>query len=291
MDALSRPRRRLSISVDPHRALRGNQAFAEPPVSDNPLLERVGTQGLMMLLFLAAQAALAGLSVERIDEHSFRMELAAPQAGLQPAARLACQKRKPVFARYRIVSEVPPEGAKPASPAGRSLEQQLLCLETGRRAVPAATRPDPQWQPTATDERALLAATYEYFTAKDAGRYAEAHGRLSDRMKAATPLAEWATGARLFNAEAGPALGRRVIEISWYNHPTDAPEPGIYVAADYSAEFERLEFVCGYVMWRLLPDGSFRLVREEQNLARKRGPKPMASIDRDPMRVRLGCKD
>jgi hypothetical protein len=44
-------------------------------------------------------------------------------------------------------------------------------------------------------------------------------------------------------------------------------------------------------MWRLLPDGSFRLVREEQNLARKRGAKPMASIDRDPMRIRLGCKD
>lgn len=249
----------------------------------------------MMLLILAAQAASAGISVERIDEMSFRMELAAPegssvgdlQARLLPAARLACQKGRPLLGRYRLVSE---EGSKAPAPT-RLLEQELLCVRSDARRIAAAAAADPQWQPGPTDQQALLAATYSYFAAKDAGRYGEAHSQLSDRMKAAAPLAAWTEGASAFNAEAGPALGRRVVEISWYNHPTDAPEPGIYVAADYSAEFERLEFVCGYVMWRLLPDGSFRLAREEQNLARKRGPKPMAKIDREPMRIRLGCKD
>jgi hypothetical protein len=43
-------------------------------------------------------------------------------------------------------------------------------------------------------------------------------------------------------------------------------------------------------MWRLQPDGSFRLVREEQNLVHKRG-RPMADIDRTPLRTRIGCKD
>lgn len=247
---------------------------------------------LQLILAALAPAATQNVSVERIDETSFRMTIAAPPAStvealrrrLLPAARLACQKQRPVFARYRVSAEEPGKAAA-------MLEQELICAATLLRPNAAATTPNPSWSPAPADQQELLAATYAYFFAKDAGRYAEAHGFLSDSMKAATPLPAWADAARMFNAEAGPARGRRVVEISWYNHPADAPEPGIYVAADFSAEFEQLEFVCGYVMWRLLPDGSFRLVREEQNLARKRGSRPLAAIDRAPMRTRMGCKD
>lgn len=242
----------------------------------------------MLSFFLAilAQPAAAppGVSVERIDGDSFRMGVAAPagaaiaglQARLLPAARLACQQKRPVFARYRI--------------ADGTLEQELLCVGGAPAPVAAAAAPDPAWEPAPADQQALLAAAYAYFAAKDAGRYGDAYEFLSDRMKADMPIAAWTEAARSFNQAAGRALGRRVVEISWYNHPSDAPEPGIYVAADYSAEFEKLEFVCGYVMWRLLPDGSLRLAREEQNLARKRG-RPMHEIDRKPLRARLGCKD
>jgi hypothetical protein len=243
----------------------------------------------MLSLFLAALAQSASpapqVSVERIADHAYRMAIPAPAAAsladlqnrLLPAARLACQDRPPLFGRYRLDAE--------------QLEQELLCLDAAAAPTPAAASPDPEWAPESAHQQALLAATYNYFAAKDAERYADAYSFLSDRMKAATPLAAWTETARDFNEAAGRVLGRRVVEVSWYNHPADAPEPGIYVAADYSAEFEKLEFVCGYVMWRLMPDGSLRLVREEQNLARKRGTRPMASIDRDPMRVRLGCKD
>jgi hypothetical protein len=253
----------------------------------------------MIVLLLAAQAASASITVERIDGNSFRMTIPAPatsqagelQARMLPSARLSCQKRRPLFARYRILPREAEKEAKAVPPGEPILEQELICVEQTLPRAPAAATADPEWAPQPGDHQALLAATYGYFAAKDAGRYAEAHQFLSERMRAATPIAPWTEAARTFNVEAGRALGRRVVEISWYNHPADAPEPGIYVAADFSAEFERLEFVCGYVMWRLLPDGSFRLVREEQNLARKRGSRPMAGIDRNPMRVRLGCKD
>ena len=171
------------------------------------------------------------------------------------------------------------------------LEQELICLDAARAAAPTGAAPDPAWSPTPVDQQALLAATYDYFAAKDATKYRDAYAFLSERMKADVALDAWTEAARDFDEAAGRALGRRVVEISWYNNPSDAPEPGIYVAADFSAEFEKLEFVCGYVMWRLMPDGTLRLVREEQNLARKRGAKPMAAIDRDPLRARLGCKD
>lgn len=243
----------------------------------------------MFSLFLAALAQAApaapAVSVERIADDAFAMSIAAPadirvaelQQRLLPSARLACQARRPLFARYQIR-----EGA---------LQQELLCLDAEITPTPAAATLDVEWAPTPGDQQGLLAATYAYFAAKDAARYADAYGFLSDRMQSATPLSAWTEAARDFNAAAGPALGRRIVEISWYNHPSDAPEPGIYVAADYSAEFDKLEFVCGYVMWRLMPDGSLKLVREEQNFARKRGAKPMAAIDRDPLRARLGCKD
>jgi hypothetical protein len=94
-----------------------------------------------------------------------------------------------------------------------------------------------------------------------------------------------------FNRKAGPVRARRVTEISWYNNPPDAPAPGIYVAADYSADFEKLDFMCGYLMWLLQPDGSFRLVREEQNLLARETGKKVASLDRAPLRAQMGCKD
>jgi hypothetical protein len=242
----------------------------------------------MLSFFLAAlvqaSAAAPEVSVERIDADSFRMSITAAgasvpelQARLLPAARLACQARRPLFARYRLQQDV--------------LDQELMCLDPAAASMPAAAAQDAAWAPTPADQQALLKATYDYFAAKDAARYRDAYAFLSERMKANVALDAWTRAARDFDEAAGPTIGRRVVEISWYNNPSDAPEPGIYVAADYSAEFEKLEFVCGYVMWRLMPDGTLRLAREEQNLARKRGAKSLAAIDRDPLRARLGCKD
>jgi hypothetical protein len=240
-----------------------------------------------MLLLLLLVAAAAEPTIEPIAEGAFRISLdAAPaeigpaQARLAPAAARACGDRAPVFGRFRYTGTAAP----------LALEQELLCLPGAAAPVPAAAKADPDWQPDAVLQARLLAASYAYFAAKDAARYADAYRQLTPRLQASSPAADWTRIATEFNAEAGPVRGRRIVEISWYNHPADAPEPGIYVAADYSAEFDKLEFVCGYLMWRLQPDGSFRLAREEQNLVHKRG-KPMAPIDRDPLRARLGCKD
>lgn len=264
------PHLRIEVSVRPRSA--GN-------------LSKMKFLSLLAVALAPVAPAAAPLSIERIDDTSFRISVSAPeslgaaalQARLIPAAKLACRQSRAILGRYRI--------------EGGNLDQELLCAEQVWNLDLARATQDPEWSPSAADQRALLAATYDYFAAKDAGRYADAYALLSDRMKASAPSAEWQAAARGFNDVAGRALGRRVVEISWYANPADAPEPGLYVAADYSAEFEKLEFVCGYVMWKLLPDGRFALVREEQNLARKRGTKPMAEIDREPLRMRLGCKD
>jgi hypothetical protein len=250
----------------------------------------------ILLVLLAAQAA-PKIASEPIDESRFRVSIsgrgitsvAAAQAALMPTARRLCGSRRPSLGTFRYSRTGAVEGgAKSLQPL--TLEQEVYCGFRARIEPPAGTVA-PDWQPTPADQQAILAATYAYFAAKDSGRYSQAWNMLAPGMKQVSTAAEWQRNAAGFNKDAGAVRSRRVTEITWYNNPTDAPQPGLYVAADYSAEFENLDFVCGYVMWLLQPDGSFAVTREEQNLLRRESAKKVASIDRQPLRKQMGCKD
>jgi hypothetical protein len=250
----------------------------------------------ILLLLLAAQAA-PQITSEPIDENRFRVsisgkgiaDVAAAQLALEPTARRLCGKRPPSFGtfRYEQTDRVEKDGR---TPERLSLEQEIYCgfrprVET--RAVTVA----PDWQPSPADQQAVLAAAYAFFAAKDAGRYPQAWAMLSPGMKEISTATEWQRSAASFNSQAGAVRSRRITEITWYNNPPEAPEPGLYVATDYSADFEKLDFMCGYVMLKLQADGSFAVTREEQNLLDRATAKNLASIDRQPLRVQMGCKD
>lgn len=234
-----------------------------------------------MIMFLAAAAAAPQISSEPIDANRFRLSIGggiggveAAQAALLPTARRLCGARPAAFGTFKVAQTV---------------EQEVLC-GSGRARIGPAAAGSPSWQPSDLDQQAVLAATYAYFAAKDSGRYAAAWKSLTERMKALSPAASWQARAADFNRNAGAVRARRVTELTWYNNPSDAPEPGLYVAADYSADFERLEFLCGYVMWLLQSDGSLRLVREEQNMLDKETAKKVPSLDRAPLKRQMGCK-
>ena len=251
----------------------------------------------ILALIFAVQAA-HQIESEPIDGDRFRLSISGPiksieaaEAALMPTARQLCGARPVSFGTFRFAQTQ--TGDRPAaakSSVGLKVEQALYC-GTMRRAVDSDALRAPGWQPSEADQQAVLAATYAYFAARDRGRYPEAWSMLSESLKQISPVAKWQRDAANFNAAAGAVRARRVTEITWYNNPPDAPRPGVYVAADYSGEFEQLEFVCGYVMWQVQADGSFRLSREEQNLLDKATAKNLASIDRQPLRVQMGCKD
>jgi hypothetical protein len=208
-----------------------------------------------------------------------------------PTARQLCGARPVSFGTFRFVQSQVADGPGAAeAPGDLKLEQELSCATPTRMMDTAAVQAS-GWEPSEGDQQAVLAATYAYFAARDRGLYSEAWSMLTDSMKQKSPIAEWQRSAADFNAAAGAVRARRVVEITWYNNPPDAARPGVYAAADYSGEFDRLEFVCGYVMWQLQPDGSFRLTREEQNLLDKATAAKLASIDRQPLRAQMGCKD
>lgn len=258
-----------------------------------------GRGGMSILAILLAAQAVPQVESEPIDENRFRLSISgggigsieAAQAALMPKARQLCGAKPVSFGTFRFTQTekiAPPTAARSA--ASLKVEQELFC-GTPKPTLDAAALPPPGWEPSQADQQAVLAATYSYFAAKDRGRYAEAWSMLSNRMKEMSPAAGWQREAAAFNASSGGVRARRVTEITWYNNPAGAPQPGVYVAADYSGEFEKLEFICGYVMWLLQPDGSFRLVREEQNLLHKTTARNLASIDRQPLRAQMGCKE
>ena len=215
-----------------------------------------------------------------------RITFEAAQAALIPTARRLCADRTFFLGAFQFAEQQGAPRGKPGV-APISFQQELYCRSSEPLSEStAAAAPGP----SEAQQQAVLKATYGYLAAKDSNRLSNAYAMFSRRAKLTTPEADWIASARNFNARAGAVDARRVTDISWYSDPPDAPEPGLYVAADLNGVFENVEFLCGYVVWRLDPDGSLRLVREEQNFLERRRGEKLALVDRAPLRAQMGCR-
>lgn len=147
---------------------------------------------------------------------------------------------------------------------------------------------DGQWHPvTAQVQRAELQSN-AYFAAKDGRRYKEAYELLSPAAKQITPFERWRSDAETFNARMGQVLHRDIKKISWYKNPPQAP-PGTYAAVDFSGRFTNANIHCGYLVWFERGDGSFLLVREEENFIDKATEQKMKPDDLKKVRAQFGC--
>lgn len=146
-------------------------------------------------------------------------------------------------------------------------------------------------QPTAEDERTVRTATVNYLAAKDRGDFDAAYALLGSEMAAMFTTENWRSPRAAFNAAAGQPNNREVVRLTWYDDPAGAPMPGRYVAADYRGDYAHAGFYCGYLMWYLQPDGSYRIVREEEGqmldaIAKTFTPEALASA-----RAQIQCRD
>lgn len=116
----------------------------------------------------------------------------------------------------------------------------------------------------AKEEKRIERATYDYLSLKDAGNYKDAYALLAESLKAKIAFEDWRASGEGFNALAGSVKKREIIKITWYKDPPSG-SPGIYAAADFDSVFDNIGIHCGFVVWRKEADGSFRVVREEQN--------------------------
>lgn len=256
----------------------------------------------ILAVFVAALqlSATPEISHERIGENHFRIRFAATgvsdlgqaQAALVPTAERLCSPLPARLGRYNWEASEQLENAAGArAPGSIILHQEVHCGATVPEVEEPAAAPDPNWQPGPADERAVTQATEAYFAARDSGRYEEAYGMLTLGRRGDTTLEGFTSRVRTFNERAGARRGRRIIRLTWYNSPPQAPVPGIYAAADYSADFANLHFVCGYLIWLLQPDGSWRVIREEENNFWRSDAPNATAEEMAGIRAQIGCRD
>jgi hypothetical protein len=209
---------------------------------------------------------------------------------LMPEAVRLCGNLQPTLGKYRFDATEPMPGSKSAKAVSVTLVQSIDC---GGGAA-AVGQPDTTALAATVqgvrDDRVIRTRTLAYLAAKDRGDYAAAHAMLAPNTQALMTRGTWFESRIAFNTVAGTPNQREVIRITWYDNPPDV-EPGLYAAADYRASYSSGAFYCGFVGWRQEPDGSYRIVREEEGHITPADARKLDAGKMVQARKQLGCRD
>jgi hypothetical protein len=210
------------------------------------------------------------------------------QRELAPTAKKACRDKEVHFGHYAFDINQALTG-----PTGKTtrlaLTQTIRCGSENPPTVPQTTSAPDGWKPSASDQSQIESQTYRYYIAKNAGDYAAAYAMFDHGMKESAHFESWASNAQSQNTKAGRVLNRRVLKITWYKDPPSAPEPGIHAATDFSGQFENDPIYCGYLAWHRGTDGSYRIIREEENYIDKGTIAKMAQTEVKALAAKFGC--
>lgn len=254
---------------------------------------------VMLVAALLVPASMAAGSIEvrtsqlGVDQYELAMELPAsvsPQQAssmLLPVAEQLCAGRPAQLGRYRFESQEPlAPGASPA--ATQTFTQKVAC---GASSEVVHVARAPKTPPTARDEQTIRTDTLRYLEAKDRGDFDAAFAVLGSELAEMFANGKSRESRATFNAAAGRPNSREVVRVTWYDDPAGAPVPGRYVAADYRGDYPHDGFYCGYVVWLLQPDGSFRIVREEEAQMPDEIAKKFSAEELATARAQLQCRD
>ena len=213
------------------------------------------------------------IDIQRLGNDSFHFVLKSyrsktVEAGrleLLPKAKEVCGAKDVGYGEFQFETLEPLNPTVTHAPL-LVLKQNIVCGPTAGVQPPAESprNADGQWHPTTAQAQRAELQSNVYFAAKDGRRYNEAYGLLSPALTQITPFDRWSAVAENFNAKMGEALHRDIKKISWYRNPPQTA-PGIYAAVDFSSRFANANIHCGYLVWAEQGDGSFLLVREEEN--------------------------
>ena len=215
------------------------------------------------------------ISFEKIADDEFVLklvsedilEITAAQELLAPTAVSLCDGKYPQYGHYEFRSYQPiSPGAGSAPPYSYELAQAIRCV-----GVPILPVPDTRSYVTDAEakqaiENEVLYLSRTYFSHLIAGNYEEAYDQLSESMRSYRSFEEWQSQFDDFKKRSGKLVELNIHTITVYDNPPDAPQPGIYVAADYQNRFEDAPYHCGYLMWFRAEVGEFQIMREETGL-------------------------
>ena len=64
---------------------------------------------------------------------------------------------------------------------------------------------------------------------------------------------------------------------------------GVYVAVDFFSIFQNVDFHCGFLIWHQQQDGSFLLMREEQNYILRQIQDTLEPDELAEIKAQFGC--
>lgn len=164
----------------------------------------------------------------------------------------------------------------------QALEQTLA------PARPSGTAP--AWQPGSTQKARVEELSKAYFADKDAARYRQAWERLGPGMRKQWTFEEWRDASAGSMERAGAMRQRELKKVTLYRS-SQSGTPGVYAAVDFTGRFANAETYCGYLVWTEQADGSFLLLREEENYIYNATGARLTPEQRDKMRSVFHCAD
>lgn len=255
---------------------------------------------LMVCMGLACCTPSAAMTlnaeVERLGADRYRLTAGFPyavspgeaQSALAPVAEQVCAGRAPTWGRYSFATNQPierPAGAELST----SFEQDVNCGDAGSGTN--AGTPAPRSPATDADRSAVEARTLEYLALKDSNEFATANALFADDVAVLFGREELEASRRAFNKAAGVPKARTIVGVTFYDDPVDAQSLGRYAAVDYRASYPDRAFYCGYAMWLLQPDGSYRMVRVEESTATDEDVGRAAEEVLSALKQQPGCRE
>jgi hypothetical protein len=136
----------------------------------------------------------------------------------------------------------------------------------GPRVVNVSADSEAGWTPSVELERAALADVDAFYAALERGDDAAAYRMVDDLLKSDISADRYKDDSQAFRIAAGATLARQFNQVTWTKDSPAAPEPGIYVAIDIAAKYEKIDRFCGYiVLHQSRPSAPFLVSRIESN--------------------------
>ncbi len=124
-----------------------------------------------------------------------------------------------------------------------------------------------EYAPSEADTTEIQRLSRAYFAHLDSSDYAAAYAMQTEEMKAIASYEEWSKMVRGSATALGALQRRDQTKVTWYDHPPNAPVPGLYVAVDYVSAYQNARQHTEYLIWyRERTDQPFALMRHESTM-------------------------
>lgn len=252
---------------------------------------------LLAGIIWTSSAIAAEVTVRQVQPGKYEFVLTSPtvlseseaSAYITESATSTCKDTSPVLGRYKYEArETIISGDHPPEPNKFRFVQEVFC-------VPGVLAQTGERLPTLKNEEEYRRVQHEvklksekYFKLIASKQTDEAVRQVAmDRMGVSE--AGWKDDKESFQAMAGELIEVSITKITVYDNPERAPEPGLYVAADYGNVYRNVPIHCGYLMWFRPVGGEFRVTREEMGYVTSEQLKSIPSVQLPEIKRKLRC--